>query len=147
MALERDIERLNRLPVFACLDGEALRLVAFSAEARRLPAGHVLFRRGEPAEAAVLLADGRLALDAEGGEPSSVRFASAGMLLNESALFAASLQVATATARTDCTVVTVPHSLMRRVLAVYPDNAVALRRYWAERLGARLAGLRAAVRP
>ena len=147
MALERDIERLKRQPVFACLDGEALRLVAFSAEARRLPAGHVLFRRGEPAEAAILLASGTLALDAEQKDSLSVRFVSAGTLLNESALFAPGLQVSTATAYAECTVVAVPHTLMRRVLVVYPDNAAALRRYWAERLGDRLAGLRAATSP
>lgn len=146
MALERDIERLRRSPVFACLDGEALRLVAFSAEARRLPAGHVLFRHGEPAEAAILLASGTLALDTE-KDGLSVRFVSAGTLLNESALFAPGLHVATATAHADCTVVAVPQTLMRRVLAVYPDNAAALRRYWAERLGERLAALRAATSP
>ena len=147
VALGRDMERLRRLPVFACLDGEALRLLAFSAEARRLPAGHVLFRRGDPAEAAVLLASGTLALDAERDESLSVRWARAVTLLNETALFAPSVQVATATAHEDCTVVTVPHALMMRMLDVYPANAVRLRRYWLARLGGRLAEVRAATPP
>lgn len=147
MALARDIERLRRLPVFACLDGEALKLVAFSAEARRLPAGHVLFRRGEAAEAAVLLAAGSLALDAEHEENLSVRWAQAGALLNETALFAPGVQTVTATAQEDCIVVAVPRSLMLRVLDVYPGNAAPLRRYWAGRLGDRLAALRSATPP
>ncbi len=147
VALGRDIERLRRLPVFACLDEEALRLLAFSAEPRRLPAGHVLFRRGEPAEAAVLLDTGTLALDAEHEEDLSVRWALAGTLLNETALFAPSVQVATATAHEAANVVAVPRSLMMRVLDVYPHNAPALRRYWAARLGGQLAALRAATPP
>jgi CRP-like cAMP-binding protein len=137
------MDRLRRLPVFACLDAEALRLLAFTAEAKRLPAGHVLFRRGEAAEAAVLLDAGTLALDAEDGDNLSVRWARAGTLLNEAALFAPGLQVATATAHEDSTVVAVPHTLMMRVLDAYPANALPLRRYWATRLGERLDAFRA----
>ena len=147
MALGRDIERLRRLPVFACLEPEALKMVAFSAEARHLPAGHVLFRRGEAAEAAVLLAGGTLALDEEHEENLSVRWARVGALLNETALLAPGLQTFTATAHEDCTVVSVPRALMLRLLDHYPSNAAVLRRYWAGRLGARLADFRAAVPP
>ena len=147
MALGRDIERLRRLPVFACLDAEALKLLAFSAEVRRLPAGHVLFRRGEPAEAAILLATGTLALDEEHEHSLSVRWAQAGTLLNETALFAPGLQTVTATAQEICTVVSVSRTLMLRVLDVHPANAGPLRRYWAARLGGRLAALRSAGPP
>lgn len=141
-ALGRDIARLRALPVFACLDEEALKLVAFSAEGRRLPAGHVLFRRGESADAAVLLATGRLALDEERPDSLSVRWVGAGTLLNEAALFAPGVQVDTATADADSTVVTVSRALMGRVLDVRPGNAAALRRYWAARLNARLVRFR-----
>jgi CRP-like cAMP-binding protein len=147
MALGQDIERLRQLPVFACLDAEALKLVAFSADARRLPAGHVLFRRGEAAETATLLASGTLALDEEDEDNLSVRWALAGTLLNEAALFAPGIQTVTATAHDDCAVVNVSHGLMMKVLDVYPGNAAALRRYWAGRLGDRLAAFRSAVRP
>ncbi len=147
MALGREMQRLRRLPVFACLDAEALRLLAFSAESRRLPAGHVLFRRGEVADAAVLLDEGTLALDTEDDENLSVRWTRAGTLLNETALFAPGLQVATATAHEDSVVVSVSHALMMRILDAYPANAEPLRRYWAVRLGERLRAVRAAVRP
>ncbi len=52
----------------------------------------MLFRRGEAAEAAVLLATGTLALDEEHEDSLSVRWAQAGTLLNETALFAPGLQ-------------------------------------------------------
>ena len=147
MSLGDDIERLRGLPVFACLGAEALKLVAFSAPARRLPAGHVLFRRGEVADAAVLLDAGVLALDEEHEDALSVRWAAAGTLLNEASLFATGVQTATATAHEDCTVVAVPRALMVRVLEVHPGEAPALRRYWAARLAERLAAFRAAVPP
>lgn len=146
-ALGRDIARLQALPVFACLDEEALKLVAFSAEARRLPAGHVLFRRGEAAEGAVLLATGTLALDEERQDSLSVRWVGAGTLLNEAALFAPGIQVDTATADIDSTVITVSRALMTRVLDVRPTNVAPLRRYWAAQLGGRLARFKTAVPP
>ena len=147
MALGRDMLRLKRLPVFACFDEDALRLIAFSAETRRLPPGHVLFRRGEPAEAAVLLAGGTLALDEEREDSLSVRWVQAGTLLNETAMLASGMQKATAIAEEDAVVVAVSRALMLRVLDAYPDNVPGLRRYWAGRLQARLAAFKAEVRP
>ena len=77
-----------------------------------------------------------------------MRWAPAGTLLNEAALFAPGVQTATATAQEDCTVVSrAARMLMLRVLDVYPANAAPLRRYWAGRLGDRLAALRAAAPP
>ena len=90
---------------------------------------------------------GTLALDAEHEDSLSVHWAKAGTLLNEAALFAPGVHTVTATANEACTVVGVPHALMTRLLDVYPANAVQLRRYWAERLGDRLAAFRSEVRP
>jgi inner membrane protein len=47
MGLEDDIGKLARIPAFAVIEPEALRLIAFSAESRILRAGDVLFRRDE----------------------------------------------------------------------------------------------------
>ena len=111
MALGKDKDRLSRLAVFACLDADALHLIAFSAETRSLAGGETLFRRGEAADTAVLLVD-----DA--------------VLVEEASI-----------------VTGVSRSLMLRVLQAYPDNAGALRGYWAMRLARRVNGVRSAVRP
>ncbi len=144
MALGTDMARLRSLPVLSCLDEDALRLVAFSAEARALPSGHLLFRRGDPTDGAVLVVSGALALDTGHGDTRAIR---PGTLLDESALLAPGFRSATTTAAGTTTTVAIPRSAMMRVLEAYPSNAVALRRYWAERLSRRLDAFKAATRP
>ena len=60
MALEQDIRRLSRSPLLGALGADALRLIAFSAEPVRLAKGDVLFRRGDPADAAYFVAEGAI---------------------------------------------------------------------------------------
>ena len=145
MALDREMERLRCLPLFACLDEDALRLVAFSAESHAWPVGHILFRRDEPADSALLVAGGEVTLDS-GPEGDGPLRAGPGMLVDQSALLGDGYRTATAMVTDPASVITISRSMMMRVLAAYPANAVALRRYWAARLGQRLALVRAAVR-
>ena len=146
MALGKDKDRLSRLAVFACLDADALHLVAFSAETRRLAAGETLFRRGDAADTAVLLVSGTLALEGDASNATALRIARPGTLLGESALLAPGHRTATAVARDASIVLGVSRSLMLRVLQAYPDNAGALRGYWVKRLGRRVSGVRSAIR-
>ncbi len=145
MSLGKEMGRLRRLPLFACLDEDALRLVAFSAEARTWPVGHVLFRRDEPADGAILVTGGEVTLDG-GPDGEAPRTVGPGTLVDESALLGDGLRTATATVTAAGSGVAVSRSIMMRVLAAYPDNAVAVRRYWADRLARRLASVRSAVR-
>ncbi len=147
MALGTDMARLRSLPVLSCLDEDALRLVAFSAEARALPSGHLLFRRGDPTDGAVLVVSGALALDTGHGDTRAIRQVGPGTLIDESALLAPGFRSATTTAAGTTTTVAIPRSAMMRVLEAYPSNALALRRYWAERLSRRLDAFKAATRP
>ena len=147
MALGKDKDRLSRLAVFACLDADALHLIAFSAETRSLAVGETLFRRGEAADTAVLLVSGTLTLEGDASNATTLRIARPGTLLCESALLAPGQRTATVVARDASIVTGVSRSLMLRVLQAYPDNAGALRGYWAMRLARRVNGVRSAVRP
>ena len=146
MALGKNKDSLSRLPVFACLDADALHLIAFSAETRRLPAGETLFRRGDAADTAVLLVSGTLTLEGDASNETTLRIARPGTLLCESALLAPGHRTATVSARDPSIVLSVSRSLMLRVLQAYPDNAGALRDYWAMRLGRRVSDVRSAIR-
>ncbi len=146
MALGKEKDRLSRLPVFSCLDVEALHLIAFSAETRRLVAGETLFRRGDAADAAVLVISGVLTLEGDASNETALRIAGPGTLLCESALLAPGHRSATASARDSSTVLSISRSLMLRVLQAYPDNAGALRDYWVRRLDRRASDIRTAVR-
>ena len=65
MGLEDDIGKLARIPAFAVIEPEALRLIAFSAETRILRAD-VLFRRDEISNDGFVVLAGSIAMDASG---------------------------------------------------------------------------------
>lgn len=134
MALDHDIAVLARQPLLGLMERDALRLVAFAADTRSLRAGDMLFRAGEPADGAVLVMSGSIGLTrGDDGEPAD-DIAGAGALIGELALFSSSKRQATALAREPTQVMRLSRSVMRRVLAEFPDSAQAL----ADAIAARL---------
>lgn len=140
MALDDDIALLARVPLFASLGNEPLRLLAFSAETRFLRAGDVLFKEGQAADAGYVIADGRVVLSNDGGLTEHV--AGPGHLIGEIALIIETLRPATATARDPCTVLRVPRPLFRRVLNEFPEAAQRIHDDFREKMRATTADLR-----
>ena len=145
MALQDDVRNLTSLPAFRDLDPEAVRLIAFSAETRILRAGDVLFRRGDPSDGGFVVLSGVIGVEAAPGRETLVRPPA---LLGEMALVAETLRPATAVAREPTSVLKVPRTLYRRILAEYPESAARVRAGAASRLFAmrgELEGLRRAM--
>jgi len=88
MALADDIELLAKVPLFAGLSSDQLRLIAFGAEHRPVGAGQALFRERSPAECAYVVARGTFELSslARGGKPRVEGVAGPGVMLSELAL-------------------------------------------------------------
>lgn len=127
MRLEEIILLLKALPLFAGVDADALRLLAFSAVQRNLRAGDTLFRRGEIADGAFLVVSGAIVLDkADDGSPSPHVFG-AGALIGQFALFAPIERPATALAREATSVLGFSRDLMHKVLDAHPQTAAILR--------------------
>lgn len=124
MSLDDDIATLARAPLIGLLDRDALRLVAFAAEKRRMRQGDVLFRKGDRADAGFVVTEGEIGLDTGGGKPVFV--AKPGDLLGQTALFVRGDRAATATARAASSVLRLSISLVRRVLEEYPHCAAAM---------------------
>lgn len=144
MALDQDMDILALQPLLGLLPREALRLLAFAAETRFLRAGDILFRKNETADGAYIVVSGAIALDARDDGAPAMAIAGPGYLLGETALFAEIERPATAIAREMSTVMKLRRSVMARVLAEFPDAAVALRAALSERvrsLSRELAGL------
>jgi len=139
MGLADDIRLLSSAPLLSLLEPEALRLLAFAADRRALEAGERLFAKGDPADGGYVVAQGTLALDPGDGEP--VFTAGPGALVGRNALFAPGRRPATATAATPAGVLHISASLMRRMLAEFPDAPVRLRGAIAEDLAATMAAL------
>ncbi len=59
MSLQRDVEALRAIPLFAKVDPARLKLLAFTSEHLDFEPGDVLCYQGEPGDAAFILLEGR----------------------------------------------------------------------------------------
>ncbi|MBX9992522.1 cyclic nucleotide-binding domain-containing protein [Phreatobacter oligotrophus] len=139
MALDDDIALMARVPLFASLGDEPVRLLAFSAETRFLGAGDVLFKEGQAADSGYVVAAGRVTLESEGEIGEFI--AGPGSLIGEIALIIETLRPATATARDPATVLRIPRSLFRRVLTEFPDAAQRIHQDFRDKMRATTADL------
>ncbi len=58
MPLERDVETLRNIPLFAGLPTPRLKLIAYTAEMVQFAPGEVIVRQGDPADAVYIIAEG-----------------------------------------------------------------------------------------
>jgi CRP-like cAMP-binding protein len=134
VALNQDIAILRQVPLFAVLDAEALRLVAFSAESRVYRAGDVLFQRGDASDGGYVVLSGSVALDSrDDGSPDGY-VVGPGVLIGELALVVETERPATAVVREAASLMKVTRRVFRRVLEEFPDAAVTLRAMVLDRL-------------
>jgi CRP-like cAMP-binding protein len=135
MSLESDIAVLREVPLFADLTDDQLRLLAFGAEHRRLREGEVLFRAAARADAGFVIARGDVALQkgAAGREQTVGRFGP-GTLIGELALITETRRPVNAVAVTDCDLIRITRTLFHRMLAEYPEIALALHAKLADQL-------------
>jgi CRP-like cAMP-binding protein len=134
MTIEDDIAFLERVPSFAILGRDALRILAIGAESRYVHGGEVLFTVGDPADAGYVVQDGAFTLRTDNTEASVAEMTvTRGALLGELALLTETTRPVTATAAEPSTVIRVPRSLFLKMLEGFPDAARRLRDYIATR--------------
>ena len=134
MTIEDDIAFLERIPSFAILGRDALRILAIGAESRYVHGGEVLFTVGDPADAGYVIQDGSFTLKTDNTDSSAAEMTvTRGALLGELALLTETTRPVTATAADPSTVIRVPRSLFLKMLEGFPDAARRLRDYIATR--------------
>jgi CRP-like cAMP-binding protein len=133
VTLDDDVARLARTRPFNLLPREAVQLIAFSSEKRRLRAGDALFHSGETADSAYFVHSGALMLFKDGAEPKDNRRIGPGALIGESALYAPIERRVGAHADEDAVVLRIPRETFRRVLAEFPGGAERIRAALATR--------------
>ncbi len=128
MSLNDDIALLSLVPLFADIDDDKLRLIAFGAERRRLNRGQQLFREGAPADCAFAIASGSITLTRNlvDGSVEMVDTVGRGTLLSELAMISFVERKFTATAEEDSEVIRINRPLFRRMLEEYPEVAVVV---------------------
>ena len=144
MTLDDDVARLARTRPFDFLPREALQLIAFSCEKRRLRAGEALFFPGEAADSGYFVHSGAILLLEDATEPKAERRVGAGALIGESALYAPTARRVSARAAEDAVVMRIPRETFRRVLKEFPAGAKKIRAEIAARTHLLINGLEAA---
>lgn len=134
MALEDDIAFFERVPTFAALGKQALRVLAIGAETRHLASGAVLFYAGELADAGYLVQEGSLLLEPGTFSEGHEFTVGPGTLVGELALLTDTVSSATAIAKEPTTVVRISRNLFRKMLEGYPGAAERLRDLMAARV-------------
>jgi CRP-like cAMP-binding protein len=149
MTIEDDIALLERVPTFALLGRDALRVLAIGAESRTLQEGEVLFHEGEPADCGYVVEEGMLTARGRGRDAKPVAL-SRGTLIGEFALLAHARRRATVAATAPCSVMRIPRALFLKMQQGYPEMAARLRQSIAgrsERMVAELGAVRDALVP
>ncbi|WP_421873958.1 cyclic nucleotide-binding domain-containing protein [Pararhizobium sp.] len=143
MSLNDDIALLSLVPLFANIDDDKLRLIAFGAERRRLNRGQQLFREGAPADCAYAIASGSVTLTRRlvDGRVEVVDTVGRGTLLSELAMISFVERKFTATAEEDSEVIRINRPLFRRMLEEYPEVAVVVEGRIKENLQAMISAM------
>jgi CRP-like cAMP-binding protein len=137
MALDDDIRILSAVGLFQGFTPEQLRLLAFGAESKTLPADRKLFREDDQADSAYVVASGFIALYREQDGPRlPLETVGPGVILGELALIADARRLTSASAATDARVLRLNRAMFRRILEEYPELAAMLHRRIADELQA-----------
>jgi CRP-like cAMP-binding protein len=144
VTLDSDVARLARTRPFNLMPREAVQLIAFSSEKRRLGKGDALFHAGETGDSGFFVHAGTIGLMEKGGTPDGARRVGAGALIGESALYAPVVRRIEALVLEDALVTRIPRDIVRRVLTEFPEAAGKIRASLSERTRLLVDGLDAA---
>jgi CRP-like cAMP-binding protein len=135
VSLAEEVELLKRIPLFANIDTSKLKLLAFTSERVRFPAGQVLCRQGEIGRAAFIIIDGEadVIVDAETG-PLTVASVGRNDFVGEIAILCDVPRTATVQARTDVTALVIAKDQFFRMITEFPQMAIEIMRVLALRL-------------
>lgn len=142
MALKEEVEQLRRVPLFSNVSPARLKLLAFTSELVAFDAGQVLFRQGDPGDAAYVFLSGTadVLIDSPGG-PIKVDTVHSNSIVGEIAILCDVSRTATikTTARVEALRIRKDHFL--KLLVEFPEMAIEIMRVLAERLSHTTAAL------
>lgn len=135
MSLESDVRILRRVPLLASFADDQLRLLAFSAENRRLAAGTRLFSAGDRADSGYVVASGAVELMVTRGRIDvSIARLEPGELVGALALVVDGVRPNAAVVAEDSELIQIRRVLFRRMLEEYPEAGIRMRDHFAGEL-------------
>lgn len=143
MSLNEEVELLRRIPLFAKIEASKLKLLAFTSQRLTYKPGDVLFRQGDPGDAAFVIIGGEadVMVDTPGGQ-LKVAHLKQNDFVGEIAILCDVPRTATVIAATEITTLRIEKDLFFRLITDFPQIAIEIMRVLAQRLERTTADLR-----
>lgn len=133
--LNDEAKMLKRVPLFAGLSPAKLKLLAFTSERVIYRGGEVLFRQGDPGDAAYVILSGRAAIIADSDEgPIQVAEVEDNAIVGEIAILCGAPRSATVQATTALEALRIGKDEFLKLLTDFPEMTIEVVRVLAERL-------------
>jgi CRP/FNR family cyclic AMP-dependent transcriptional regulator len=146
MSLQQEFEVLRRVPYFAEIEPSKLKLLAFMSERAGFDDGKVLFRQGDPGDAAYLIIDGQAEIVLEGASgPVTVATLGANELVGEMAILTGAPRNATVRAKGRLIALRIAKDPFMRMVREFPNMAVSIMQELAHRVDSTNNQLRTAL--
>lgn len=135
MSLQQEVEMLRKIPMFANIDAAKLKLLAFTSQRLSYETGDVLFRQGDPGDAAFLIIAGtaEVTIDTENG-PLTVATLGDHDFVGEIAILCDVPRTATVAASSHLEALRIEKELFFRMIREFPEIAREVMRELARRL-------------
>ncbi len=130
------IDCIDNVPIFRVLNAEQKKYVHQFVEHKFFPAGKVIYRPGEPANALFIMSRGKVRIYrlAENGKEQLLRIIIPGEFTGELALFKEGFYEAFAEATEDVYMCTITHDNFRKLMHEYPEVSTKMLEALAQRL-------------
>jgi CRP-like cAMP-binding protein len=134
--LEKDVETLRNIPLFAGLPTARLKLIAYTAEIVRFTPGEVLVQQGDPADAVYIIIEGEtdVLVGDVAGEQIHVATLGPNSLLGEIAVIARSRRTTTVRARSPITTFKIAAKVFLDLVKSSPEIGMQVMMVLAQRL-------------
>jgi CRP-like cAMP-binding protein len=142
--LERDVETLRNIPLFAGLPTARLKLIAYTAEIIRFEPGEVIVQQGDGADAVYVIAEGEAEVWLAATDGHNIRLGTMGShsLFGEIAVLCRGRRTATVRAKDGVVTLKIAANVFLDLVRQSPDIAMQVMTILAERLEQNAALLR-----
>ena len=134
--LERDVETLRNIPLFATLPTARLKLIAYTAEVVCFESGEVMVREGDPADAVYIITEGEAEVLLTSGSDKEILLGTMGLhaLFGETAVLAKTSRTATVRAKDRVVTFKISSKLFLDLLRESPEIGMQVMILLAQRL-------------
>lgn len=135
MSLKEEADLLRRIPVFAKIEPAKLKLLAFTSERLTYTAKEIVFRQGDPGDAAYVIIRGEADVILETADgPLTVATLKENDFVGEIAILCDVPRTATIQAKTELEALCISKDLFFRLVREFPEMAIEIMRVLASRL-------------